>query len=263
MRRLEEMALWFANQTAFVCRGDPRFSYYIYHPRRADRAFDRLIVLLHGSERSAELYRNSFKRFADAHNAFVVAPLFPAGYPTYDDIDNYRFLKIADIRFDLVLRAIVSEVRSRFAIADDKMLMHGFSAGGQFVHRFLYLYPEEVRCASIGAPGKITLLDRSRQWPRGTAGMDREFGKAVDYDAVRAVPAQIVVGERDSDPYLDGDEEHSRTLLARDLHDSFVANGMSVRLDHVPGVGHNGLKILDAVTDFFAEIIAKRQGAPS
>jgi poly(3-hydroxybutyrate) depolymerase len=87
-----------------------------------------------------------------------LAPLFPSGIIDPSDEDNYKFIKYHDIRFDHVLLAMIDEVAIKYRVNKDRFLLHGFSGGGQFVHRFFYLHPKRLMGVSIGAPGRITYL---------------------------------------------------------------------------------------------------------
>lgn len=74
------------------------------------------------------------------------------------------------VRYDSVLLDMIDCVASEWGSIDTRTFaIVGFSGGGQFVHRFFYLYPERVHAVSIGAPGRATpLIDAP--WPEGIAG---------------------------------------------------------------------------------------------
>lgn len=169
-----------SRMTEYSCLSDPRFIYFIYVPRNWLRARRperyRLVVLIHGSERAAESYRNHFTAFAEQTNSVILAPLFPAGLVDPDRIENYNFLRFADIAFDTVLLKMIEEVNTRFSVDMDNIFLHGFSSGGQFVHRFMYLYPERLSAVSIGGPGNVTFLDEKREWPAGDLWSRRRYG---------------------------------------------------------------------------------------
>lgn len=247
-----------SRMTAYSCMYDPRFIYFVYVPRNwlSSRRPERynLAVLVHGSERAAESYRNNFIAFAEHTNTVVLAPLFPAGLINPDKIENYNFLRFEDIFFDVVLLKMIDEVNTRFPVNTDNIHLHGFSAGGQFVHRFMYVYPERLACVSIGAPGNVTFLDANMEWPAGIGGMEKPFGRTPDFDILRRIPVQIVVGGADTridDPAT----PHNRVELNQALFHNYQENGMNVRFSIVPGVGHDGLKVLPEVIPFFQEVM--------
>ncbi|WP_031465128.1 hydrolase [Sciscionella sediminilitoris] len=251
--------------TFFAARCDQRFSYSLFVPvscQETDRRHP-LVVIMHGTGRTAETYRDAMAEFAEENSCVVLTPLFPAGIIDPDDLHNYKFIGYRDIRYDKVLLDIVDEVAERFPVQRN-FLLHGFSGGGQFTHRFLYLHPGRLRAASIGAPGRVTLLD-DRDWWLGTGDTRERFGITVDPAAIREVPVQMVVGEEDTETWeinnpgdsnwLDGAEKAGRTRIERlrTLRDEFTRHGIEVRFDLVPGIGHHGPSVLPVVRDFFAE----------
>ncbi|MFJ9391841.1 alpha/beta hydrolase [Nocardioides sp. NPDC101246] len=255
----------------FASQYDQRLLYCLYVPRDLDEteAPFPLVVAQHGTARTAERYRDALRGFADANRAIVLAPLFPAGIIDPDDFHNFKFIEYRGIRFDHALLAIVDEVAARYPIAADRFYLHGFSGGGQFVHRFLYLHPDRLAGVSIGAPGRITQLDDSLPWWLGTQGMRERFGIDVDIDAIRRVPIQMVVGDEDTDTWeinnrgesnwMDGAEKAGSTRIERlqTLQRNFAEHGIDVRFDTVPGVAHRGSLILPAVERYFGELIAE------
>jgi poly(3-hydroxybutyrate) depolymerase len=254
----------------FASQGDQRFSYALHLPA-AHRTTDvrlPLLVVVHGTARTAELYRDALAGFAERHGCVVLAPLFPAGVGDPEDLHNFKFLSYRDIRFDRVLLDIVDEVAARYRVDGRRFLLHGFSGGGQFTHRFLYLHPERLAAASVGAPGRVTMLDPGRPWWIGTADVAERFGRGIDLEALRRVPVQLVVGEADVETWeinnpgganwMPGADAAGRTRVERlrALHANLAAHGIDARFDVVPGVGHNGRQVLPAVERFFAEVLA-------
>jgi hypothetical protein len=246
----------FGATSMFACRADQRFSFCLYVPRSYEEeasATYPMLVLIHGTGRGAQAYRDQYAEFAEQHQCIVLAPLFPCGIIEPGELSNYKFLKFHDIRFDLLLLSMVAEVGERYRIRAGRFLIHGFSGGGHFVHRFLYLHPERLLAASIGAPGMVTLLDPSKPWWVGIGGMEAQFGKGADIAGMRDVRVQMVVGADDTDTWeitladgmphwMPGVNDAGRTRVERlhALRDSFVKAGIAVRLDVVPGVKHQG-----------------------
>ncbi len=262
----------FGRTTMFACQADQRFSYCLYVPESYDEAGTQtypLAVVVHGTNRTAQEYRDAFADFAEAQQCIILAPLFPVGIIEPGELSNYKFIAFHDIRFDHVLLAMIDEVAALYRIEADRFLLHGFSGGGHFAHRFFYLHPERLLGVSIGAPGMVTLLDRERDWWVGVRDLETRFGKALDEDAMRQVAVQMVVGGDDTDTWEITIEPGGRYWMAdatisganrqdrmNALKASFERAGIAVRHDVVPGVGHNGYLVLDRVTDFFTETLA-------
>ncbi|MEV4113929.1 hypothetical protein [Nonomuraea sp. NPDC049695] len=262
--------------TLFASRYDQRFSYCLYVPSAhdPDGAPVPLVVLQHGTGRRGPQYRDNFAEWAEEHGSLVLAPLFPAGIgDDPHDLHNFKFLKYGDIRFDHALLAMVDEVSERFNVRAERFLLHGFSGGGQFVHRFAYLHPDRLAGLSIGAPGRITYIDRNSPWWIGLKGFEEEFGSAPRVEELRDVPVQMVVGSADVETWeinnqgdsnwMDGADAYGTTRIERlrALRDNFEAHGIAVRFDVVPGVGHDPMLVLEPVKDFFASILTPRESS--
>lgn len=264
----------------FACATDQRFSFCLHVPHDYDEAAaDRwpLIVLIHGTERGSQKYRDLFAQFADQERAIVLSPLFPCGIDEPLDLENYKFIEYRGIRFDRVLLSMVEQIGKRYRLDAQRFLIHGFSGGGHFVHRFLYLHPGRLRAASIGAPGMVTLLDSTLPWWVGTADLERHFGIGVDVAAMREVAIQMAVGDADTETweitvppqsrlYMPGVNDAGRTRIERlrSLAASFEREGITVRFDLVPQVKHEGWhpRFLQTVQDFFAGVLRERPGNP-
>lgn len=269
-----ELTHYHLGRTAiFAARVDPRCSWCAYVPRGYDpEGSDRypLAVVLHGTDRDVLGCRDRFADWAEESQCVVLSPLFPAGLAGARDLDNYKWVSHRGVRFDHILLGMVDELRHLYRIDGDRFLLHGFSGGGHFAHRFYYLHPHRLRGVSVGAPGVVTLLDPDRDYWAGTRGMERWFGTTVDLDALRRVPVHLVVGQDDVETreitlepgspwWLDGIDETgvNRVQRMQALERSLLAHRIEVRFDLVPGVGHDGFRVLEPVRDFFGSVLGR------
>lgn len=259
----------------FAARTDPRFGYFLYVPShfsRARAAHYTVLVAVHGTGRTAETYRNLFADFAEAHHCLVLAPLFGAALGDPVELNNYKFLAHAGVRYDRVLLDMVEEVAGRYGARADRFLLHGFSGGAHFAHRFFYLHPQRLAGVSVGAPGMVTLLDFETDWHCGLRDAAARFGIAPDVSAMADVPVHMVVGDEDTDSdeilierssplWMEGVNAGGSTRIARlaALRDSFLRHGVAVRHELVPGVGHEGYELLRSVKRFFRDVLAGRR----
>lgn len=254
----------------FASRYDQRFSYCLYIPDAYDEAGSDtwpLAVIVHGTGRTVAEYRDLFVDFAEKHGCVVLAPLFPAGITAPRELDSYKFLERAGIRFDLALLDMVDQVAETYRLRTDRFLIHGFSGGGQFTNRFLYLHPERLLGCSIGAPGLVTLLDETRPWWVGVADVEERFGLTIDPPRMREVPVLTVVGaddietwdinDPDSPNWMEGAYDAGATRLERlrVLSGQLRDAGIEVQHVEVPGVAHDGFQVIDIVEGFFARIL--------
>ncbi len=261
--------------TVFACKGDPRFSYCLYVPRRSDpaEALD-LVVAMHGTGRAFIEYRDAFAAFGRWNNCVILCPLFPVGVRGDDNRDGFKYIVEGDIRYDEVLLAMVEEVGARYGLDVERFALFGYSGGGHFTHRFLMLHPDRLWAASIGAPGSVTLLDRERDWWVGIRNVRERFGIEIDVAAMREVPVQMIVGAADLETweithreggrhYMPGANDAGRTRPERldSLRRSFEAAGIEVRFDLLPNVPHDGRKVVPHVEAFFADVLKARRSS--
>lgn len=236
----------------YRCNAYPNYGYYLYVPKSFGTAQQpqqyALTVIVPGVDRNAETYRNLSKPYAEQNQSVLICPIFPAELGAW--LGTYR---LADNEHPCIegLLAMIDEVAQHIPIEKEKFLLHGFSCGAQFAHRFFYLYPERLRCVSIGAPGDVTLLNAEKQWPEGTGGSEAIFGRAVIPEKLRKIPVQIVVGSLD-DGRLGGEENPDRLTLSRNLHAAFEAHGVAAEHIIVDNVPHYGIKVLDPVFTFLS-----------
>lgn len=255
-----------------AARQDQRFSFCCYVPSSYAQDGTRrypLAVLVHGSLRNADILRDEFVDFAEASQCILLAPLFPCGIEEPGDTHNYKHILYRGIRFDLLLLDMIDQIGGLYRLEAKKVLMHGFSGGGQFVHRFFYLHPDRLRAVSIGAPGTVTLPDPARGWWIGTGGMEAIFGRPYDPAAMRQVPVQLVIGGADTDTsdvavsprsalWMEGinDTGINRIGRLRSLEAGLQGIGITPRFDIVPGIGHRGGLIQEPVKAFFTDVLA-------
>ncbi|WP_020500617.1 hypothetical protein [Sciscionella marina] len=261
----------FGTTPFFAAQADQRFSYCAYVPESYAEDGETvypLVVLVHGTERGASTYRDAFTEFCERHQCIALAPLFPAGIGRPGELDNYKFIEYEGIRFDEVLLGMVAEAADTWRLDAERFLLHGFSGGGHFAHRFYYLHPDRLRAVSVGAPGVVTLLDTEADFWVGVRDLGQRFGIAPDIEAMRAVAVQLVIGERDTETWeiaigpesprwMPGVDRQgaNRQDRMRALRTSLERHGIAVRQDVVPGVAHEGMPVLESVKAFFAEAL--------
>lgn len=123
----------FGATTLMAARADQRVSYCLYVPESYEEDGDQeypLVVLVHGTERGAQRYRDEFISFAESTQCIVLAPLFPAGIEVPGDLENYKFIEFRGMRFDLLLLDMADEVAGKYRLRGERFLIHGFSGAG-------------------------------------------------------------------------------------------------------------------------------------
>ncbi|MFC1436384.1 alpha/beta fold hydrolase [Streptacidiphilus sp. N1-3] len=143
------------------------------------------------------------------------------------------------------------------AVAADSFYLQGFSGGGQFALRFLYLHPDRLAGVSIGAPGRVTLLDATAEWPHGTSDLPARFGAEARPESLSTIPIQLLIGELDCQPHPLTPLNGTESILL--LRDNLLTHGISPVLDIVPGAAHSGYALLPAATAFLARLVPREE----
>ena len=256
----------------YASRADPRFSFCLYVPPDIHDAgpSPQLIVSMHGTGRNVADYRDWFAGFARWNRCVVLAPLFPAGVRGDRDRDGYKYMLEGDIRYDTVLLAMVAEVEALYRLSFPRFALWGYSGGGHFAHRFFLLHADRLWAVSIGAPGSVTLIDPDRDWWVGTRDVEAVFGIIPDVEAMRLVAVHMVAGGADRETWeithkpggrhwMDGANDSGATRPERleTLRRNFVARGIDVAFELVPGVSHDGARIAPRAQEFFARTLCR------
>ncbi|KAJ5949922.1 hypothetical protein N7454_001506 [Penicillium verhagenii] len=264
---------------------DPRISYTLYIPPSHYQTGPNakklpLLVWIHGTRRKLDaLDGGDLVAFAESTPCAILAPLFPAGLDGPNDLDSYKSMRSKTLRSDLALLSMLDEIAPRWpGLRTDKFFMLGFSGGGQFAHRFLYLHPERLLGISVGAPGRATFLDPTLNWPNGIADVDSQFGRAVDLQLIRQVDIHLAVGSEDNEIH-GGDEfwnwlqkvkgkegkssegvnlatmSQGRLQTLQGLQAVWENDSIESQLDIVEGAAHEAVKVRPCQLHFLAILI--------
>lgn len=181
--------------------------YYVYVPENApeDPENARILVAVHGysgrldTDDGRDRVRRSAERWidlAEQEGWVVLAPQFDE-----DRFENdYQRLNLQGVRADLRLLDLVDHVSSRTTgIKEDrKVLLFGFSGGGQFVHRFCAFNAGRVDRAVAGAAGWYMWPDADLPYPLGVDPDSLPDGVRPDLNGLCGTDLLIIVGENDT-----------------------------------------------------------------
>ncbi|CAF1369449.1 unnamed protein product [Adineta ricciae] len=222
------------------------YTLYIPSPVAATNLLP-LAVIIHGKKHNVREMLDDYKDFSRENHCALFLPYFP---------DDYRYNMMIDegdpsFRSDLVLLQMLDEMKSAHQHVDtSKFLLHGFSAGGQFVHRFAYLHASRILGLSIGAPGGITLIDFQSDWHTGIANLEAvSNGGNFDMETMKVLPIQICIGDSDFD--------RDRLGKAKQLRDNYKHVGIQhVQYDLVKHAAHDSSKMRNVVSEFFRDVLS-------
>jgi pimeloyl-ACP methyl ester carboxylesterase len=172
---------------------DPRQDYFLYVPPGAAEGAPTLVTV-HGISRNAGEHIEGFQPLAEEHGVVLVAPVFPPDrFPDYQRLGKSG----RGERPDRALGQILAEVAAATGADTNRLLLFGFSGGGQFAHRYAMAYPGRVAAVAIGAAGWYTFPDPLMRFPRGLKPHPGLGDLSFDAAEFLRIPMGVFVGERD------------------------------------------------------------------
>jgi len=232
-------------------------------------AEDRVLFVLHGVRRNADVYRDSWIPHAQRHRFLLLVPEFSrALFPTTESYNLGNVITKDGTKdgaenprevwsFAVIDRAF-EQVVPLTPIRRKTYALFGHSAGAQFVHRFMTLWPADPVEAAIAANAGAYLLPlASEPFPYGLQGL------ALSETALKASfarPLILLLGEADTDPNhpflprAPAAQRQGDFRLARGKHYFETAKAEAARLGTpfawklatVPGVAHEEAKMAEA-----------------
>lgn len=222
---------------------------YIYVPTSAIAAQPaQILVTMHGMGGDGPSFCQNIIATAERNGWIVVAPTFK-----YQDYKNPALVVQDDIAFLAKLNAMLDSVPARTGVQTrNKVLLYGFSRGGQAVHRFATLYPERTLGVAAVAAGSYTLplatmlvngRSQALPMPYGIANIRANLGFDFNLAAFKRIPFRISVGGADAnpddtprtwDPYLGTTRPARAAAYTKTLQNL----GLDASLAVYSGVGH-------------------------
>jgi len=181
-----------------------------YHVPAAYTASSKVVFALHGGSRDAEGVRNNMIQKSIEYNFILIAPKFSSqnfslgdGYNlgnVYEDGDNpsTSTLNDEDEWSFSIIEPLFDSVISSLSLTEEKYNLFGFSAGAQFVHRFIQFKPNaRFNKVVAGAAGWYTVPDNNIPFPYG---LDNSILTNTNLSNLLSKDLYIQVGALDNDP---------------------------------------------------------------
>jgi len=140
-----------------------------------------IFVIVHGSGRNAEDYRNYAINLAERFEAIIVAPLFDEKrfnderYKRGCGVTKDSVLQPKDKWTFAVIPRLVTEVRAMEKSEHLPYYMIGHSGGGQFVAKMAMFFPDQATRFIAANPGSNVFPDKSIKFPYGLSGLPDEL----------------------------------------------------------------------------------------
>lgn len=221
------------------------WDYILYIPQNLK--YDNLLVIPNNTgkvEDDISVHTNlalrmiqSESRLADDIGVPLIVPIFPRP-ESHDEIythaldRNTLLTDIEDIkRLDLQLIAMIDDCRDYLKEndidIDEKILMWGFSASGDFVDRFTFLHPELVKAVTFGGCDNMVPLTElngeNLPYPIGIYDYEDVTGREFDMDAFEMVARYCYKGSNDKGGWqIVTDNDKETTYEWQDYYEQFI-----------------------------------------
>ncbi|CAN0555144.1 unnamed protein product [Ectocarpus sp. 12 AP-2014] len=188
---------------------------YYYQPN-SYTADTPVVLILHGLQRDAENYRDSWAEHAEREGLMVLVPRFSAqAYPGGNGFNLGNVFKATSAEeargftqleqvnppdqwaFTLIERVFTDFKAYRNSSNRETYYLYGHGAGAQVAHRFAMFMPESnAEEIIVGAAGWYTMPDEAIAWPYGTGGVPMLDASATA--AFLAQPMLLLAGGADT-----------------------------------------------------------------
>ncbi|SHE23413.1 hypothetical protein [methanotrophic endosymbiont of Bathymodiolus puteoserpentis (Logatchev)] len=174
----------------------PEFNYHIYAPSYGAEGLP-VLVAVHGISHRAKEQARAFSAYAEQYGFVVVAPLFGRkNFPAYQRLGISK--QSVPCYSDIALNALLGELGKHTGALTQKVSLFGYSAGGQFVHRYAMAYPERVHAVVTGAAGWYTFPDVHKSFPRGVCNRSKLRTLELKPEQFLKIPMATLVGGEDN-----------------------------------------------------------------
>jgi poly(3-hydroxybutyrate) depolymerase len=170
------------------------------------RRSDPVVIVMHGTGRSARGYRAVWAPYAEQYGFLLIAPEFST--KNYPGSAAYHHGNLVDRRGNAVdsarwtfttVERIFDEVQRRTGSEQPMYRIYGHSAGSQFVHRMLLLMPgARVERAVVANAGWYTLPTGEEEYPYGLGAQLESPEWRVRLRAAFARDVSVLVGTADT-----------------------------------------------------------------
>jgi hypothetical protein len=246
--------------------GKPVDVYYTFP--KTDKGNATILFALPGTDPHSEPFMEYFKYLSETENIIVISPEFSSenfsGTSQYNELNIARNINNPENWLSKIIDDIFLDFKGRFSLPNDKYILYGFSAGGQFTHRATMFSESPYMEYSISAApgGWMTFPTDQANYPYGIKNlpmykdlMNRNFARRM----------YILSGNRDNAntagqrPNADfqGSRRHEREVnFYQTSKDYCKQNGLTFNIDILvmDGVGHNDTRSRPYVIDIIKGI---------
>ena len=172
---------------------------WYYNPGKSDA---EVLFIMHGNGRNAEGYFNAMFPHAKKHNVLLIVPEFDEKqfssreYHQGGVLDKQGNLRNTEDWTFSIIEPIFDHFKKISGNKSAGYLLYGFSAGSQFVHRFMMFNPENrVIRAISGSAGAYTMPDYNVAYSYGLKDMGVS---QKSLNRFYATDFMVIVGDADT-----------------------------------------------------------------
>ena len=228
---------------------DSPIDIYYYRPKNWKDG-DKIFVAFHGSGRNAKPFVTGLKKISEQQNFLLICPEFSK--EKYPGGKNYNYGHVLidneitpkdEWTYNTANR-IIDDIKNRMNVKKSKITFFGFSAGSQFMSRYIFLADKIKADRIISASARSYMFpDENRKYPTGLKNSpvtEKDLKRAYNYDVI------IMVGENDLKKI---NKNFNRLELGKNFFEQSKQKAESLgtkfnwRFITVPNVGHAGNKM--------------------
>ena len=160
----------------FKCDGKftgTKIKVYYYIPLEGDVQHMKVQFVMHGVNRNADAYCETWQTKAEQYGLIILAPMFdknnfPSEMYQLGNVCSKGMLNYEDEMTYSQIDAIFKAFVQKYDIADKTYNIYGHSAGAQFVHRLVLFYNSPYLDQAVAAnAGTYTFVSNKQDFPYG------------------------------------------------------------------------------------------------
>lgn len=252
----------------FNCDGifkGTKIKVFYYIPMEGDVRNMKVQFVMHGVNRNADSYCESWQTKAEQYGLIILTPLFdknnfPSEKYQLGNVCSKGIMNYEDEMTFSIIDAIFKAFVQKFDIADHTYNIYGHSAGAQFVHRFVLFYDSPYLDKAVAAnAGTYTFISNKQDFPygyRNLGGLSAVSNKAFQKKLV----VFLAEGDTIRDSYLNVTNEADRqgsNRFERGNHffqsaENYVARKkipLQWQLRTLPNAAHSNRRMAPAAAD--------------
>jgi len=225
--------------------------YYIYVPHNLKNK-NNLLISIHGYTRNAAEHCFELAKIAEEKGIVLLVPHFSkVRYPRYQTLQPDKDSNLPEEALD----ALIEQVSQSLNMDIKNIKVFAYSAGGQFIHRYLMLDKNRSKISRVAifAPGWFTFPDLDLEFPYGLKKSKKLLERKLTLQNYTTIKTRLFVGDRDINragnlkvnSRLDSQQGLTRIQRGRAWVQSMntaVSKKDSIEIEVINNIGHNFTK---------------------